>query len=35
MGRYMSQKHITSNTLFFGDNLNVLRDYIADERMIQ
>src|SRR5437867_2963433 len=30
-GHHMSQKHITSNTLFYGDNLDILRDYIADE----
>ncbi len=27
----MTPKHITDNTLFYGDNLTVLRDYIADE----
>jgi len=27
----MSPKPITSNTLFYGDNLPILRDYIADE----
>ena len=27
----MSPKPITANTLFYGDNLPILRDYIADE----
>ena len=27
----MSAKPITENTLFYGDNLPILRDYIADE----
>ena len=27
----MSPKPITENTLFYGDNLPILRDYIADE----
>ncbi len=27
----MSPQPITQNTLFYGDNLNVLREYIADE----
>jgi site-specific DNA-methyltransferase (adenine-specific) len=27
----MSRQPITENTLFYGDNLNILRDYILDE----
>ena len=27
----MGQEPITENTLFYGDNLNVLREYIANE----
>ncbi len=27
----MSQKPISENTLFYGDNLNILREYISDE----
>jgi site-specific DNA-methyltransferase (adenine-specific) len=27
----MSPQPITQNTLFYGDNLNILRDYIATE----
>jgi site-specific DNA-methyltransferase (adenine-specific) len=27
----MAPKPITSNTLFYGDNLDILREYIADE----
>ncbi len=27
----MSQKSISENTLFYGDNLNILREYIPDE----
>jgi adenine specific DNA methylase Mod len=27
----MTQKTITENTLFYGDNLQILREYIADE----
>jgi hypothetical protein len=29
----MSPKLITTNTLFYGDNLPILRDYIIDERV--
>jgi site-specific DNA-methyltransferase (adenine-specific) len=29
--RGMAPKPITSNTLFYGDNLDILREYIADE----
>ena len=29
--RRMGQEPITENTLFYGDNLNVLREYIASE----
>src|ERR1700676_3887503 len=27
----MNQKPITQNTLFYGDNLNILREYIVSE----
>jgi site-specific DNA-methyltransferase (adenine-specific) len=27
----MSPQPITQNTLFYGDNLNILREYISDE----
>ncbi len=27
----MPQRHITQNTLFYGDNLPILREYFADE----
>ncbi len=27
----MSPKPITENTLFYGDNLPILREYVADE----
>ncbi len=27
----MSPQPITENTLFYGDNLNILREYIASE----
>ncbi len=27
----MTQKAITTNTLFYGDNLPILRDHFADE----
>jgi site-specific DNA-methyltransferase (adenine-specific) len=27
----MSPKPITENTLFYGDNLPILREYLADE----
>ena len=29
----MSPQPITENTLFYGDNLPILREYIADESM--
>ena len=27
----MPRQHITENTLFYGDNLPILRDYIVDD----
>jgi len=31
LGYTCGMKPITSNTLFYGDNLPILREYIADE----
>jgi hypothetical protein len=30
----MAPKLITSNTLFYGDNLDILQEHIADERNV-